>query len=297
MSCTKYGNTYGPVFWGDLKLANYNEWNLLLSKNKITLEEKEIIIGMSENEGKLDSVQSYDSEIVTVGAMQKTVNPQGYGEFPIQMHEFKDEYPDKFKSLFQNCGWDVKKEVIKNGNKEIIKWKAYYQDITGKELKDKIRAGFNAKNYKKKVQCIPVEPLVSAARDPYFQAKQIEDFIKRLHVALNETVVKTFHLNTKKVKIADSNFAFKAKDILKSKLGKATLLDQSVNRPALTKFDLGSAINRFFEKNPKVSQSPNDWGLKHAEYEKQILDDYGMHRNGTDMPGRYNRMKNNSHLK
>ncbi|SHG29111.1 hypothetical protein [Chryseobacterium vrystaatense] len=297
ITCTKYGNTYGPVFWGALKLADYKEWDLLLSTNKITLEEKDIIIGMSENEGKLDSVQSYDSEIVTVGAMQKTINPEGYGEFPIQMHEFKGEYPDRFKILFENCGWDVKKEITKNGNKQIVKCRVYYKSTTGYQLKNKMREGFSINNYKKKVQCIPIEPLINASRDPYFQAKQIEDFIKRLHIALDEIVVRTYHLNTKKVRIANEWFAFKARDILKSKLGRATLLDQSVNRPALTKFDLGSAMNRFFEKNPKVSKNPGDWGSKHIEYEKQILDDYGMHRNGTDMLGRYNRMKNNSHLK
>ncbi|MFC7346915.1 hypothetical protein ACFQO9_09330 [Chryseobacterium zhengzhouense] len=288
IQCTRY-KSYGPVYWGALKLANYSNWNILLSSNKITLEEKEIIIGMSENEGKLDSVQSYDSEIVTVGAMQKTINPQGYGEFPIQMHEFKEEYPERFKKLFENCGWTVKKEGEK--------YRAYYLDTTGSDLKNKIRDGFNAKNFKKKIQCVPIEPLINAAKDPYFQAKQIEDFIIRLHLALNETIVKKYHLNNKKVRIADENFPFKAKDILKSKLGKATILDHSVNRPALTKFDLGSALNRFFDKYPNVSKNPSEWGEKHQEYEKKILDDYGINRKGTDMSIRYNRMKNNTFLK
>lgn len=288
IECTRYGKQYGPVYWGALKLANYTQWNILLEGKKMTDEEKEIIIGMSENEGKLDSVQSYDSEIVTVGAMQKTVNPQGYGEFPIQMYEFKEDYPEKFKALFENCGWTVKK----TGEK----YRVYYLDVTGSELKNKIREGFSVQTYKKKTQCIPIEPLINASKDPYFQAKQIEDFIKRLHSALNETVVKSYHLNKKKVKVADENYTFKAKDVLKSKLGKATLLDQSVNRPALTKFDLGSALNRFFQKNPKISTNPSEWAEKHEEYEKIILDDYGINRNGTDMSGRYSTMKNNPHL-
>ncbi|SHF99717.1 hypothetical protein [Chryseobacterium vrystaatense] len=39
-------------------------------------------------------------------------------------------------------------------------------------------------------------------------------------------------------------------------------------------------MNYFFTRNSKISKSPGDWGSKHIQYEKQILDDYGMHRNG-----------------
>jgi len=35
---------------------------------------------MSPNEGKVDSVQAYDGEVLTVGAMQKTIKtPNGLG--------------------------------------------------------------------------------------------------------------------------------------------------------------------------------------------------------------------------
>lgn len=286
INCVKFGKKnpkYGPVFWGLLKLANYAQWNILLNTNKITDEEKNIIIGMSENEGNLDSVQSYDSEIVTVGAMQKTINPAGYGEFPIQMQEFKEEYPDRFKKLFENCSWDVKKEVTKVGRKEIVKWRAYYQDITGSELKTKIRDGFNAQNYKKKVQCIPIEPLINAAKDPYFQAKQIEDFILRLR--------------NKVLPIIPQGYEYKISDYLKSKLGKATALDQHINRPAYVKEDFGKALTYFFKENPSISKNPANWGIKHSEYEKLIIDYYGKKRRGTKMPIRYNNMKNSSFLK
>ncbi len=286
ITCTRYGKKnpkYGPVFWGALKLANYSEWNILLSTNKITFEEKDIIIGMSSNEGNLDSVQSYDSEIVTVGAMQKTINPDGYGEFPIQMQEFKGEYPDRFEKLFANCGWEVKKEVIKVGKKEIIKWKAYYQNITGSELKNKIRDGFNVENYKKKVKCIPIEPLINASKDPYFQAKQIEDFIIRLR--------------QKVLPIIPTGYTYKISDYLKSKLGKATALDQHINRPAYVKEDFGKALNDFYKQNPNASKKPNDWKNNHKDYEEKILEIYGKNRRGTQMSSRYTQMKNNPYLK
>jgi hypothetical protein len=230
---------------------------------------------MSENEGNLDAVQSYDSEIVTVGAMQKTMNPQGYGEFPIQMWEFKQEYPDRFKTLFFNCGWDVKKEVEQNG--KVIKYRAYYQNNTGSELKSTIREGFEESNFKNKVQCIPIEPLINAAKDICFQSKQIEDFIDRLK-------------NKVLVTIPDG-YEYKLSDYLKSKLGKATALDHHINRPAHLGSYFGASLGRFFESHPSVSKNPNEWGVKHNEYETIIIEDYGTTRSGTDMVNRYKKIK------
>ena len=42
-------------------------------------------MGVAPNEGNFDAVQSYDSEIITAGAMQKTVNSSGTGELPEQI--------------------------------------------------------------------------------------------------------------------------------------------------------------------------------------------------------------------
>src|SRR5690606_22237325 len=278
IQCTRYNGSithYGPVYWGNLRLANYSNWDILLSTGKITEEEKSILIGMSENEGKLDSVQSYDSEIVTVGAMQKTVNPQRYGEFPKQMAEFKEEYPEKFKILFENCGWTVKKENNK--------WRAYYLDETGAILKEKIRNGFNADNFKKKVQSIPIEPLINAAKDSYFQAKQVEDFIQRL--------------NKEVLPLRPTGYSYKISDYLKTKLGKATVLDQHINRPGYVTDDFAKSLNNFFNKNTQVSKNPNNWGDNHRTYEEEILEHYGVNRRGTDMSARFRKMKNNSYLK
>jgi len=275
IQCTKYGNQYGPVYWGTIKISSYGKWSTLISERKVTEEEKSIMIAMSENEGNLDSVQSYDSEIVTVGAMQKTMNPQGYGEFPIQMWEFKQEYPDRFKALFSNCGWDVKKEEEQNG--KVVKYRAYYLNETGTTLKDTIREGFETTNFKTKVKCIPIEPLINASKDIYFQSKQIEDFIDRLKNKVLVTI--------------PEGYEYKLSEYLKSKLGKATALDHHINRPAHLSSYFGASLNRFFESNPAVSKNPNDWGDSHSQYEKIIVEDYGITRSGTDMVNRYKKIK------
>lgn len=300
--CTKFGSAYGPVYWGVKKLAQYDGWATLIKDKKITEEEKEILIGMSENEGKLDSVQSYDSEILTAGAMQKTVNPQGKGELPIQIEEFKKDHPKKYKSLFEDCGWTVDNKTIYYKNlrdKEAKK-------ITGKDLKTKIREGFTKDTYKKKVRCAPLEPIVKAVNDKDFQAKQLKDFIDRLK---NKVLV----IKPK------GHTSYKLKDYLKSKLGKATALDHHINRPGYVATDFGKALDNFFtkkdkeiedankliekenkeitdpklkkEKKKKVSRKPSEWGDKHTEYEKDILEDYGKNRRGTDMENRYKKMK------
>ena len=288
IQCTRYNGVYGPVYWGSQKLADYKGWDELIKAKKLTKEEKEILIGMSENEGKLDSVQSYDSEILTVGAMQKTVNPQGEGEFPVQVQEFKASNPDKYKELFEECGWTVESN------------KMYYKDpddtaatkITRSTLKTKIRDGFVASKFKKKVECKPLEPIIKAAKDKDFQAKQVQDFIKRLNKVLL---------------IKPVGHSYELKKYLKSKLGKATVLDQHINRPAYVDNDFGKALDNFFaakdaevkafnkgkkeeDKKEKVSRNPEEWGTDHATYEKTILDDYGINRRGSDMPKRYNRM-------
>lgn len=286
--CTRYGTVYGPLYLGTKKLADYTDWDELIKKKKVTKEQKEIMVGMSENEGNLDSVQSYDSEILTVGAMQKTVNPQGGGEFPTQVKEFKKSNLSKYIELFEDCGW-----TVEDG-------KMYYKDpydlkatkITGSALKKKVRDGFKKSQSGKKIKCKPLEPIVKAASDKDFQAKQIADFIKRLNKVL---------------KIKPVGYTYQLKDYLKSKLGKATALDHHINRPAYVDTDFGKALNNFFSKKDKeveafnkgkkkedqkekVSRNPSEWGAEHSTYEKTILDDYGKNRRGTDMKKRYNNM-------
>ncbi|WP_276877847.1 PAAR-like protein [Chryseobacterium joostei] len=261
VTCVKYGSAYGPLYSGSLKLGSYKNWSTIVSSGKVSVEEKEIILAMSENEGNMDAIQSYDSEALTVGAMQKTLTTDGYGELPIQMWEFKQDYPDKFKELFENCGWKVKEIEIPQKNKKVIKkYQAYYNDTTGSALKTLIRKGFDAKTNKKNVVCAPIEPFINACKDADFQGKQIVDFIKRLHSAINKK---------------PTGYTNSIKDFVKSKLGKATVLDHDVNRPGHVSNCFRDALNQFFAANKKVSKDPEDWKENHATYEKDILEIYG----------------------
>ena len=45
------------------------------------------------------------------------------------------------------------------------------------------------------------------------------------------------------------------------------------------------------KKKEKISRNPSKWGDKHTEYEKEILEDYGKNRRGTDMENRFKKLK------
>ncbi|WP_277183583.1 hypothetical protein, partial [Caballeronia sp. BR00000012568055] len=152
----------------------------MVASGELTLSEKQILVAMSENEGKLDSVQSYDSEILTAGAMQKTINPQGKGEFPTQVALFKSTNPNDYVDLFEQCGWSVEG----TGTSAVM----YYthatltqnSKITGAALKELIRRDCSAEKFNKVVENIPLASIVNAITSKMFEKRQIMDFIDRL---------------------------------------------------------------------------------------------------------------------
>ncbi|MFK4076408.1 hypothetical protein ACI2KX_22045 [Ectopseudomonas khazarica] len=287
-SCVRFnGQTtiYGPLYKGSIRLADYKDWDLIVSKGIITQTEKEIFNAMSANEGNIDSLQSYDSEILTAGAMQKTINASGAGEFPQQVFDFKDRHPHLYIKLFENCGWSIE------GSR--LACKMFYEDttltadrkITGRELRTLVRTGFTEQAHQNRelVESRPMAAILNAITSPEFQEQQLLDFAKRLR---NEVL-----------EITPAGVQYKTKDYLKSPLGKATALDHHINRPGYVKSDLGASLSRFFERHPTLSKNPSDWLDRHAEYEAEILEDYGITRrmakvnNQSVAPSRYEHLK------
>ena len=276
---------YGPLYTGSIGLQAYANWGETIAAGVVTEEEKSIFIAMSSNEGNIDSLQSYDSEILTAGAMQKTINSSGSGEFPIQVFDFKVRHPQLYKSLFENCGWSVEgpRAAAKMYYKQssLTKGRKY----TGTELKNLIREGFTESTYtkKQKIESIPLGSILKAITHEKFQEQQILDFAKRLQHEVME--------------IKPSGFEFELRDYLKSPLGKATVLDHHINRPGYVSRDFGAALQRFLDSNPSTSKAPANWGENHAEYELSILNDYGNARrmaivNGRSVaPSRYQHLK------
>jgi hypothetical protein len=278
---TRYGTRYGPLYKGGITLANYTRWDSLISEGKVTLDEKIILVAMSENEGNMDSVQSYDSEVITAGAMQKTVKDEegleGKGELSTQFAKFRDTHPDLYANYAKSCGWTVEG----SGGAAII----YYSDsaltqggkITSTELKTLLRQDCTESTYGKTVHNKPLAALLKVLTLPEYLDIQVLDFIERLHDAESKVVVSA---SNKKIK-----------DFVKSNFGRAVVLDHSVNRPGFVVPDFKKAIENFHTHNPTVSLDPQTWGSENALNESKLLEEYKLTRRMTNSSLRFNSLK------
>jgi hypothetical protein len=276
---TRYGHQYGPIYRGCIPLDKYPRWKELLDAGEITEDEKNILVAMSQNEGNMDAVQSYDSEVITAGAMQKTVKDssglEGKGELSAQIASFRDAHAELYHNYAANCGWTVEG----SGASSIL----YYSDqsltggkkITATELKALIRNDCNKNTYGKVIHNKPLAALVKIITLPEYLDLQIIDFVRRLHKAEASYV----------------GHGRRIKDYVKSNFGRALVLDESVNRPANVASDFKKAIENFHDHNPSIDYNPETWGHQHSSYELKLLDEYRLTRRMTDSTLRYNALK------
>lgn len=267
---------YGPLHAGDKELGTAPQWDELVSAGQVTAEEKRVIVVMSNNEAKINGVQSYDSEIITAGAMQKTITISGGGELPVQVKKFKDKYPDVYIELFDSQGWKLDETSASP--------KMYYQGearangakLEGQALKSNLKIGCDESTYGQVVHCQPVSAMACAIANPLYVEIQIMDFIDRLRSALGKK---------------PTGYTFTAGQLFKSALGKAVVLDHDINRPGFVKDDIGKALDTFFIQNPTVSRDIALWGSAYGTNERKVLDIYGPGRRMTNASMRYNHLK------
>lgn len=275
----KYGSSGGPTYKDchESTLKTYTGWDSLIHDNIKTPSEKNVLSAMSANEGDFDSVQAYDSEVVTAGAMQKTVNPQGLGELPTQLRQFANDPATSgvFDRVMGSKGYSVKSTITTSakGVKTYSDDTLYYTDpnkagatpITGAALDKLIQ-----NNPERQDELL--SPFRELGRTPEFQRKQVLDFNDRLVGAVGK-------------KPAGYNYPISS--YVSSESGSALVLDQDVNRPGFVKADFGSALDSFYADNPTAPKNPNLWSaVQRAEYEPAIVDNYSAVRRGTDMAAR-----------
>ena len=252
---TRCKQKYGPVYKGTKYLHETDIFQLMLKDGSLSKEYALILEAMSPNEARYDAVQAYDSEAVTAGAIQKTINSIGTGELPKQMKKFKDNYPSEFKKYFENCGWSLQ---VKN-NKEVQAFFTHERltqgkPITGRELKALCRHGYTSYT-RTPIPNIPLALFVSAMKSSNYIRLQITDYIERIESANNKV---------------DNSF--------KTLLGKALVLDYDVNRPAYVQGAFRKALNEYIRLGGKPIQnwSSNIHERKNDEY--KFLDIYARHR-------------------
>jgi hypothetical protein len=76
-----------------------------------------------------------------------------------------------------------------------------------------------------------------------------------------------------------------------SAIGRATALDEHVNRPGHVSRDVGSVLDSFFTAPSAVSRNVNSWVDSHSNYDNIIIDLYGNNRDMTDPVGRFQKIK------
>lgn len=202
-----------------------------------------------------------DSETLSVGTMQKTINSRGAGGLPQQVYEFKNEHPDLYEMLFFRCGWEVREE-------RCVQY-LYYHGVTGVDLKKILRKGFDAeaKRLGRKLPSKPLAVFSNAIVSEEFMAKQVTDFVGRLRLAVSL--------------YPSGHPEFRISQYLRTKVGRAAVLDQHVNRPGYVRTNFGSALKIFFSRNPHIPMVPEEWGDDHEEYEGVLLNIYASVRRMT----------------
>ncbi|RZF65156.1 hypothetical protein EWE75_07235 [Sphingomonas populi] len=267
---TKVGD--GPAFPGrkpsdtSYRLSESAAWGGMVAAGTVSASEQRVISRMADNEGRLDSVQSYDNQIVTVGAMQKTINPQGTGELARQVFEFSQSNPGAYASLFTDQGWSVEHSGKGTGDG------AYTMSLTVDGIK---MSGSDLSTYIKDARepdhwTTALSPLQKAGRDAAFQEKQIGDFVTRLDSALGKVPASA---------VKGQSYIRPISAYVTSEQGAALVLDESVNRPAHVPTTFGKALDAFFADNPKVERDPMLWTAEQrATYEPQIVSDYEAQR-------------------
>lgn len=256
----------------------------------ITAEEKDIIIAVAINEsyGYFDSIQGYDNQPLTVGAMQKTVRPDDQGEFSQQLYEFKLSHPALFKCLVGDCGWDVTYVVIKGVKIYPTSWtdpKSHirYTKSTTPSIAEKIRDGYTEATYKgtKRFYHPMLSPFIRLTQNPDFKKKQIDDFIIRLRAGLSAIVTSSEIPATQRLR-ADEYFL--------SPVGRTLVVDTTVNRKNSFIREIGKAVTKLFQQNPTIPKDPRQWGTRHEEYENILIGIFGPTRNTTDPDERYQKI-------
>ncbi|MBF9000438.1 hypothetical protein [Vibrio nitrifigilis] len=236
VKATRYNSVMGPVIWGNHSLDSVNEiWDKLIDNSTITQNESIIIKSMAKNEGKLDSVQSYDSELLTAGAMQKTIKVEGNGELLEQLIKFSENNKKEYIEYFYDYGWIIKNDNLFFQHQDIADGRL----LSGNELKTIIRSSCIGKNVGDVIDCIPIKNLGYSIQQDAYVKLQILDFVKRLRFVLNS-------------QITIKNNSHTIGSIFTDNLSRAVILDQSVNRPGYVKRDLELAINTYI-KNSNIS--------------------------------------------
>jgi len=213
-----------------MKFINANKSSL--KSNGLTDSAMNVMIAVSENEGNLDAINTWDNSFMTFGMFQWTAGAgKDKGELPALLKKIKTANKDLFFEYYGQYGLDI----INTNNV----------------------SGYFTLNGKKLSTAEDKEILRSYEWVFYFWKSGMDPLVKSIQIQHALSRLNRFY-KTDKVKV-NGHFIL---DLVTSEYGVGLLLDNHVNRPAYVKPCIEKAMNLTNLKKPK------NWGT--AEERKLI---------------------------
>jgi LysM repeat protein len=187
----------------------------LLATLKLSSSEINTLLATSQNEGNLDSINTWDNSYLSWGMFQWTMGPLGdAGELPALMKLIKDKQSSAFKTYFGDFGIDIA---------------AATNDVTGfitlnnvVQNTDTRKTAFRNNNWALR--------FALAGKEPAICAVQVLHAINRFN---------RFYF------VKDADFGgLSINDMLSSEYAASLLLDQHVNRPGHVKAVVMAALSQ-----------------------------------------------------
>lgn len=231
---TKYKN--GVYYYGKQKVKDAVENNkTFLQGLGLTPSALDVIISVSENEGNLDAVNTWDNSFMTFGMFQWTIGANiDPGELAALLKRIKNTDPELFKKHYGQYGLDV----------ELTNKTSGYIVLDGKKMvtgaeKELLRTNEWAYYFWK------------SGQDPKVQSIQVEHALSRIG---------TFY----KSESYKPN-GYYISDLVTSQYGVALVLDNHVNRPGYVAPCLAQAMTL------AGLAEPDKW---ETAQEERLLDEY-----------------------
>ncbi len=266
-----FGVVRGPGLFnlGDTSIAKFFEDDRdAFPHTPLSLQR--VIQSVSQNEGQLEAINTYDNSFLSVGVFQWTAGPRDQGgELAGLLDLLKQRAPRDFARYFAPYGLDVDGlewdgDGVRRGFLTL-----YGQRLDTPERKARLRDPIWAYRFWR------------AAHAPAMRRAQIELAMSRLPAFYDRALP---HID-----LRVANAELRVSDLVRSEYGVALLLDQHVNRPAQLLDTLARALANFADATGKPD--PRLWT---SADEVILLEIYLGIRDTTDMTdsrGRANRTR------
>ena len=224
----KFGKFSKGLFtYGSLSIEAFIADNKeTLKAHGMTESAMNIMIGVSENEGKLDAINTWDNAFMTFGCFQWTIGVgKGQGELPALFKKIKEADPDVFAKLYGAHGIDVWPKT--SGTTGFLVLNGQVVNSTAEKAQ-----------FRKPEWCFR---FWKAGRNPKVQAVSVDHAHSRIG---------TF-ARAKSYQVHGHDIA----DVVTSEYGMALVLDNHVNRPGFIAGCLRDAVTAAGLK----SKEPASW--------------------------------------